>query len=1149
MSVGIFDSKNLLLRHTIRSVSPAMKHKQVTASVLQDDPLWYKDAVIYEVHVRAFADSNDDGIGDFRGLAEKLEYLQDLGVNTLWLLPFYPSPLRDDGYDIADYTGVNAIYGNLGDFKALLREAHRRGLRVITELVVNHTSDQHPWFQRARRLPPGNRGRDFYVWSDTPDKYKEARIIFSDSETSNWTWDPVAKAYYWHRFYSHQPDLNFDNPAVHEAVFGALDFWLNLGIDGLRLDAVPYLYEREGTICENLPETHAFLKKLRRHLDERFPNRMLLAEANQWPEDAAAYFGNGDECHMAFHFPVMPRLFMAIHMEDRFPIIDILQQTPAIPETCQWALFLRNHDELTLEMVTDEDRDYMYRVYARDSHARINLGIRRRLAPLLENHRARIELMNALLFTLPGTPVVYYGDEIGMGDNYYLGDRNGVRTPMQWNAERNAGFSRTNPQRLFLPVIIDPEYHYQTVNVEAQQNNPHSLLWWFKRLIALRKRSQAFGRGSLEFLAPDNPKVLAFIRRYREETILVVANLSRLMQYVELNLSEHKGRVPVEMFGQTALPPVREAPYLLTLGPYAFYALALELKPAPTPRTAPAAQGVPALSVLGNSWEDAFAEPLRGDLEEILLGYLPAQPWFTRVGGQPESVRFRDRIRMPLASGAPAYITLVDVAYVEDEPRTYVLPLAFAAGSKAREIRDVLPHSVVCRLDLKNGEPGQDEARTGVIYDPLGESDFSAGLLDALGRRRRLRGIEGEMHALPAPAFARLRGADNVDLQPRPIRRKPGYTAMAYGDRLFLKVFRGVEEGINPEVEVAEFLTEHAAFAHMAPLAGTLSYRGANGKDMTLAVFLGFLPSEETAWHHTVSALKRFFTQVAGQPLPSHEAARPQRSLLELLEEKPPALAGEKIGSYLESARLMGQRTAELHLALASVQDNADFAPEPVTAFYQRSLYQTVRTRCLRVIEMLKERLPKLTASEREDASRIVGRSREVLEYFRVILSRRIGGQRIRCHGDYRLNDLLYTGKDFDIIDFEGEVVRPLSTRRRKRPALRDVTSLLYSLQFAVRSELQEETVRPEDLEILKQWARFWLRWVWAAFLRGYFATADQAPLLPPSREERQILLDFYLLRRAVYEVQGHLLYDPGRLGLSLRALVVLLDWRVLPQR
>ncbi|MFC2044426.1 maltose alpha-D-glucosyltransferase, partial [Chloroflexota bacterium] len=540
------------------------------------DPLWYRDAVIYELHVRAFHDSDGDGFGDFPGLTEKLDYLQDLGVTAIWLLPFYPSPFKDDGYDVSDYTNVHHTYGTLNDFKALLREANYRGLRVITELILNHTSDQHIWFQRARRAAIGSPGRDFYVWSDTAENFKEARIIFKDFESSNWTWDSVAKSYYWHRFYSHQPDLNFNNPRVRQAVLHVIDFWLNLGVSGLRLDAVPYLYEQEGTNCENLPKTHSFLKGLRRHVDEQFKNRMLLAEANQWSEDAIAYFGDGDECHMAYHFPLMPRMFMAIRMEDRFPIVDILQNTPQIPEACQWATFLRNHDELTLEMVTDEERDYMYRVYAYDTQTRLNLGIRRRLAPLLNNDRKKIELMNGLLFSLPGTPIIYYGDEIGMGDNVYLGDRNGVRTPMQWSADRNAGFSRANSQRLYLPVNIGPEYHYEAINVDAQQNNPDSLLWSTKRIIDLRKNFKAFGHGRLEFLNPDNRKVLAFIRRYEEETILVVANLSRSVQHTSLNLAEFNGKMPVEVFGQVEFPRIGDSLYFIVLSPYAFYWLSIE---------------------------------------------------------------------------------------------------------------------------------------------------------------------------------------------------------------------------------------------------------------------------------------------------------------------------------------------------------------------------------------------------------------------------------------------------------------------------------------------------------------------------------------------------------------------------------------------
>jgi maltose alpha-D-glucosyltransferase/alpha-amylase len=543
------------------------------AVVLDGDPLWYKDAVIFQVHVRAFHDSDGDGIGDFRGLAEKLDYVRDLGTTAIWLLPFYPSPLRDDGYDIAEYTSVHPAYGTLADFKHFVREAHARGLRVITELVVNHTSDQHPWFQRARRARPGSPLRDFYVWSDTPARYEGTRIIFKDFESSNWSFDPVAQAYFWHRFYAHQPDLNYDNPAVLKAVVKVMDFWLELGVDGMRLDAVPYLVEREGTSCENLPETHQVLKQLRSHVDRHHNARMLLAEANQWPEDAVTYFGEGkgDECHMAFHFPLMPRMFMALRMEDRYPIIDILNQTPAIPETAQWAIFLRNHDELTLEMVTDDERDYMYLAYSADPQARLNLGIRRRLAPLMGNSRRRIELLNSLLFSFPGTPIVYYGDEIGMGDNTYLGDRNGVRTPMQWNGDRNAGFSRGDSARLYSPIIADPIYGNQIVNVESQQRDGASLLQWMKNLIGLRKLFPVFGTGSLEFFNPANRKVLAYIRRDASDTILCVANLARTVQPVELDLSAFAGYVPVEMLGYTEFPEIGQLPYFLTLGPYGFY--------------------------------------------------------------------------------------------------------------------------------------------------------------------------------------------------------------------------------------------------------------------------------------------------------------------------------------------------------------------------------------------------------------------------------------------------------------------------------------------------------------------------------------------------------------------------------------------------
>jgi len=542
------------------------------------DPLWYQDAILYELHVRAFADGNNDGVGDFPGLIQKLDYLQDLGVTCLWLLPFFPSPLKDDGYDISDYMSVHPSYGTLADFQAFLNAAHERDLQVMIELVLNHTSDQHPWFQAARNAPPGSPERDYYVWSDTDDKYRDARIIFTDTERSNWTWDPVAKAYFWHRFFSHQPDLNYDHPQVVDEMLKVLRFWLDMGVDALRVDAIPYLIERDGTSCESLPETHAVVKRFRAEMDRDYANRAMLAEANQSPSDVRPYFGDGDECNMAFHFPLMPRMYMALRQEDRMPIIDIMAQTPAIPANCQWALFLRNHDELTLEMVTTDERDYMYLAYSADPRMRINLGIRRRLAPLLDNNRRRVELLNSLLLSFPGTPIVYYGDEIGMGDNIYLGDRNGVRTPMQWNGDRNAGFSRANPAKLFSPVIMDPVWGYQAVNVEAQQGDPSSLLSWMRNMIALRKLFRVFGRGTLEFLNPANRKVLAYLRCYEGEQVLCVANLSRFAQPVDLDLSKLEGVIPVEMLGYVEFPPITSQPYRFTLGAYGFFWFELQAR-------------------------------------------------------------------------------------------------------------------------------------------------------------------------------------------------------------------------------------------------------------------------------------------------------------------------------------------------------------------------------------------------------------------------------------------------------------------------------------------------------------------------------------------------------------------------------------------
>ena len=1103
---------------------------------LKDDPLWYKDAVLYELHVRAFYDSTGDGVGDFRGLSQKLDYLQDLGVTAVWLLPFCPSPLKDDGYDMSDYADVHPIYGTLNDFETFLREAHRRGIRVITELALNHTSDQHAWFQRARRAKPGSPWRDFYVWSDTPEKYQEARIIFKDFEPSNWTWDPVARAYYWHRFYAHQPDLNYDNPSVRKAILRVVDFWFDLGVDGLRLDAVPYLYERTGTNCENLPETHAFLRELRRHVDRKFKNRLFLAEANQWPEDAAAYFGTGDECHMNFHFPLMPRLFMAIHTEDRFPIIDILQQTPTLPENCQWGIFLRNHDELTLEMVTDEERDYMYRVYAQDPQARINLGIRRRLAPLLSNNRRRIELMNGLLFSLPGSPVIYYGDEIGMGDNVYLGDRNGVRTPMQWSGDRNAGFSRTNPQRLYLPIIIDPEYHYEAINVEAQQNNPHSLLWWMKRLIALRKRHQAFGRGSLDFLQPDNRKILTFLRSYQDERILIVANLSRFVQCVELDLTSFKGMVPIEMFGRVTFPPIGEQPYFLTLGPHAFYWFMLE-----PPRvdelsvTVPQAQ-VPTVTVMGG-WESLFQEEGKTALEAILPHYLKGRRWFGGKARPLRSTTIPSVIPFPYASSM-AYMTAVVAGYTDGAPETYILPLAVAMGEHAEQVQKELPQAVVARVRAEQGE--------GVVYEALWDKGFCEALLVAIARRRRFKGTAGELSAFPTRAFRHLRNASEEPVDAALLKAEQSNTSIVYRNMFILKLFRRVAAGVNPDLEIGRFLTEKVAFSHTPAVAGALEYRQDHGEPMTVAILHGFVPNQGDAWQYTLDALDHYFERALVHEV--QQPPLPQNPLLAVSEEALSPLVQETIGAaYLAMTQLLGQRTAELHIALASDTVDPHFAPEPFSTLYQRSIYQTMRSLTAQSFPLLRQRLKGLPQTVRGEAQRVLDHEQDILKRFQAILGRKITAMRIRCHGDYHLGQVLYTGKDFVIIDFEGEPARPLSERRIKRSPLRDVAGMLRSFHYAAYTVLFNQEAEgvyashPEALAFLEPWARFWYLWVSAVFLKTYCESASRASFLPRTREELQVLLDAYLLEKAVYELDYELNNRPDWVRIPLQGILQLL--------
>jgi maltose alpha-D-glucosyltransferase/alpha-amylase len=1097
------------------------------------DPLWYKDAVIYELHVKAFHDSSGDGIGDFRGLIEKLDYLQELGVTAIWLLPFYPSPMRDDGYDIADYYDVNPKFGSLDDFKAFLDAAHAHGLRVITELVINHTSDQNPWFQKSRkaiaarvaageRIAPAcksedacKRGEmdygDLYVWSDSPERYKDARIIFKDFETSNWSWDPLAKAYYWHRFYSHQPDLNFDNPEVHRLVERVLDFWLEMGVDGLRLDAIPYLYEREGTNCENLPETHVYLKKLRAHMDAKFSDRMLLAEANQWPEDAVKYFGDGDESHMNFHFPLMPRMFMALQMEDRFPIIDILDQTPAIPENCQWAMFLRNHDELTLEMVTDEERDYMWRVYATDPTARINLGIRRRLAPLLVNSRRKIELLNILLFSMPGTPVLYYGDEIGMGDNFYLGDRNGCRTPMQWSSDRNAGFSKANPQQLYLPITIDPEYHYEAINVENQQKNLSSLLWWTRRVIGMRKNYRAFSRGSIEFLHPDNSKVLAFLRRHEEETILVIANLSRFSQPVELDLARFHGCAPMEVFSRNTFPAIRRSPYPLTIGPHGHFWFVL--KSANEKRSAKR-RTIPTLNVEPNLTR-LLTESTRTRLEhEVLPSYLRNCRWFGAKARVVREMRIIEQIAIAENSTA-AQLWFLRVDYTDAAPDVYALPVQVASGSSAHTIARSAPQAVIAYLGSKNA----------ILYDAVWDVEFRAALFGLMAQRARLRGRSGELTGVKGD---RLTGEPNEPMpQSQVLKAEQSNTSMLFENRFFLKLYRKLEDGVNPDVEVTRFLTKGDRFVHVPAFLGLVEYRRPRSEPMVVALLQTAVPNEGDAWALTLDAVGRYFERVLARKGDLQNAiAAPGELLDELLG-----------GVYPEKAQLIGTRTGEMHLALASEPDDPVFAPEPFNAMAQRSVYQSMRASLRRTFALLQKKIADLPGAFREEAAEVLSAESQILAQEQRIMQHHVDAAKIRIHGDYHLGQVLYTGKDFVILDFEGEPARPLSERKLKRSAMRDVAGMMRSFQYAAYSALWQPSTRDEDRAFLERWADLWYRQMSAIFLQSYLKATAGAGFLPRKESDLRIVLEAYLLDKAVYEVGYELNHRPDWVVIPIRGI------------
>jgi maltose alpha-D-glucosyltransferase/alpha-amylase len=1101
------------------------------------DPLWFKDAVIYELHVRAFMDSNNDGIGDFRGLIQRLDYLQDLGVTCLWLLPFFPSPLRDDGYDISNYLDVNPCYGTIDDFKEFLAAAHDRDMQVMVELVINHTSDQHPWFQQARRAPKDSPERDFYVWSDTDAKYQGARIIFTDTEKSNWTWDAEAQQYYWHRFFSHQPDLNFDNPAVVEAVIDIMRHWLDMGVDGLRMDAIPYLVERDGTSCENLPETHAAIKRIRAAIDEGYEGRLILAEANQWPEDVRPYFGDGDECHMAFHFPLMPRMYMALRQEDRLPITDIMAQTPDIPENCQWGIFLRNHDELTLEMVSDDERDYMYLAYSADPRMRINIGIRRRLAPLVDNNRRRIELLNSLLFSFPGTPILYYGDEIGMGDNIYLGDRNGVRTPMQWTGDRNAGFSRAVPAKLYSPVIMDPVWGYEAINVEAQQSDPSSLLSWMRNMIALRKLFQVFGRGTLRFLNSANRKILAYVRELGSEKVLCVANLSRFAQPVQLELDGLEGLIPIEMLGYVEFPKIGKEPYPLTLAPYGFYWLELQ---------APPEAGEPvverpeerALHVTSEKdWKALLEGESKLELENKLLPeFLVKQRWF---GGKSRGIRGTKVLDWAHIADGSVILAMVNIEYAAGEPDQYLVPLAMTMGTVADTICEMAPNAVLTNIVTPKEK--------GLLHDAMFNDETSRALLAMIENGTELQTEKGTIRGIASSRLEELEGSGRGHLQPKRMSAEQSNTNLIFGGKLIMKLYRRQQAGPNPDTEIGLYLTEVSHFEHIAPFGGSIEYTPAKGSEAgrvlssTFAMLQGLVPNEGDGWEWSLEEIDRYFEENSVLTLPAKETPPHTADFVTLSENPTSTFAREHVGGYLEAAALLGRRTGEMHLALARPTADPAFTPEPLREHDLEDLRNDLVQHASSAFDALKDNLAKLPDNVVELASLILSRRRLALERFSKIESTEIHALRTRIHGDYHLGQVLRAKNDFVILDFEGEPARTLAERRTKQSPLKDVAGMLRSFSYCAFSGLMKYTTRrPNDFERLEPWARLWEQAVSAEFLRAYRTAVAGISVVPAEPEAFQQLLEAYVLDKALYELVYELNNRPGWVRIPLTGILAL---------
>ncbi|STX27855.1 Trehalose synthase/amylase TreS [Legionella beliardensis] len=1084
---------------------------------------WYKDAIIYQIHVRSFYDSNDDGIGDFKGLIQKLDYIEFLGVNTIWLLPFYPSPLKDEGYDIADYMSINPIYGTLRDFKKFLKEAHARNIRVITELVINHTSSQHEWFIKSRSAKPGSYWRNFYVWSDTAEEYADARIIFRDFEPSNWTWDHVANAYYWHRFYSHQPDLNYDNPAVQKEIFKIVDFWLGLGVDGLRLDAIPYLFQREGTNCENLPETHQFLKKLSRHITSKFENRFLLAEANQWPEDAVNYFGKGDECQMAFHFPLMPRMYMAVQMEDRFPIIDIIEQTPSIPDNCQWAIFLRNHDELTLEMVTDEERDYMYRMYGQDQQMRINLGIRRRLAPLMGGDRRKIELLNALLFSMPGTPVMYYGDEIGMGDNIYLGDRNGVRTPMQWSNDNNAGFSNATPQKLYLPVIIDPEYNYQAVNVTLQQQNSQSLLWWMKRLIEVRNSYTAFSQGRIEFLYPDNNKIIAFYRMHQEQLILVLINLSRFTQSFKLDLSNYVNHSITEVFGRTSFPIITEAPYFFVLCPYGF--LWLEINKPDIQHSTATAHRHETLTIK-DKWCELLASPEKKKLEKILAHYIVDCRWFRSKNYAISKIVIADSILIK-NSATPVYLLLIAVEFNDKETEQYFMFVTAETEEENLYASDQ-PAKIICSLISKN-------KKQSYLIDAMYTSSAWQDVFHIFSAHKILSGTHGKLEVNVNSLYKKIVNHHDETVEIKALAVEQSNTSILYGKSALLKIYRRCEFEENPEVEISEFLTDNSEFKSPR-IACNLKYHYKN-KSMTVGIVQEYIPNAGNAWEHTVNAISNLIEQMdLSVPAKGSSALNyPWQKLIHTL----PKDITESLGLYAHSVIILAERTAQMHIALAEETTNKFFAAEHFTLFDQRSLYQSLRNAFIKTSALFKSMAVKLDDQLQEKINKHLADKDGLLDHVKPILNQKIGGKKIRCHGDYHLGQILYTGNDFIIIDYEGEPNRPLSERKIKRPPLKDIAGILRSFHYALYTVLNNKTVFTTAHHFD---AEEWYCWICHLFINTYLEYPGIKNLMPKDNNCFSLLLKALMFEKVLHEIEYEINNRPDWLHVPCKGLIQLLE-------